>query len=226
MATGDAARVGENRQQDLRHALSVFVLMRLVDCVAKRRDQSPLSFTEARANFAQRARDVTKIPNRRRRPWRRIIEAREIVGTGHRARRNGFVQRKKFGLTFERNVAPAAQETGNAGALGHVLASVPSVKLGTSFRRNVVPDGDRTFSRKAHSVPLRRCRAGLPITVTPAGTSRVTTLPAPITAPSPTVTPGRTIAPPPIQTSRPISIFLPSSMPLFLCAKLRGWSAV
>ena len=41
-------------------------------------------------------------------------------------------------------------------------------------------------------------RAGLPATVAPAGTSRVTTLPAPISASSPTVTPGSTIAPPPI----------------------------
>ena len=54
--------------------------------------------------------------------------------------------------------------------------------------------------------------AGFPITVTPAPTSRVTTLPAPITAPSPMVTPGRIMAPPPIQTSRPIRTGRPNSV--------------
>ena len=44
-------------------------------------------------------------------------------------------------------------------------------------------------------------RAGLLRAVAPAGTSRVTTLPAPITALSPMVTPGKMIAPPPIHTS-------------------------
>jgi len=42
--------------------------------------------------------------------------------------------------------------------------------------------------------------------MTPAGTSLVTTAPAPITALSPMVTPGRTIAPPPSQTLSPIVI--------------------
>ncbi len=43
-------------------------------------------------------------------------------------------------------------------------------------------------------------RAGLPTTTAPAGTSLVTTLPAPTTAPSPMVTPGRTVQLAPIQT--------------------------
>jgi hypothetical protein len=43
------------------------------------------------------------------------------------------------------------------------------------------------------------------------GTSRVTTLPAPMTAPEPIRTPARIIAPPPTQTSDPISIALPNS---------------
>ena len=44
-------------------------------------------------------------------------------------------------------------------------------------------------------------RHGLPAAMTPLGTSRVTTLPAPITVLSPIVTPGKMIAPPPIQQS-------------------------
>jgi hypothetical protein len=41
----------------------------------------------------------------------------------------------------------------------------------------------------------RITRHGLPAANTPAGTSRVTTLPAPITARAPMLTPGRMIAP-------------------------------
>lgn len=40
------------------------------------------------------------------------------------------------------------------------------------------------------------------MTVAPAGTSRVTTPPAPITESFPTLTPGKRMAPPPIQTLR------------------------
>jgi hypothetical protein len=45
--------------------------------------------------------------------------------------------------------------------------------------------------------------AGLPTTVVPGGTSRVTTLPAPTMASSPMLTPGRTTALPPIHTANP-----------------------
>src|SRR5439155_1063691 len=45
--------------------------------------------------------------------------------------------------------------------------------------------------------------AGMPITVVPSGTSRVTTAPAPTTACLPTSTPGRTIAPAPMCVSLP-----------------------
>src|SRR5581483_10053547 len=47
-----------------------------------------------------------------------------------------------------------------------------------------------------------RIRAGLPATTAPAGTSRVTTAPAPTSAPSPIVTPPRTTAPEPIEAPR------------------------
>ena len=53
--------------------------------------------------------------------------------------------------------------------------------------------------------------AGLPTTVVPGGTFRVTTLPAPTMASSPMLTPGRTIAPPPIQTFLPIRTGTPLS---------------
>jgi hypothetical protein len=43
------------------------------------------------------------------------------------------------------------------------------------------------------------------------GTSRVTTLPAPITVRGPMVTPGQIIAPPPIQTSDPTATGLRNS---------------
>ena len=71
-----------------------------------------------------------------------------------------------------------------------------------------------------------RTRAGFPKAVAPAGTSRVTTLPAPISAPSSIETPGRMIAPPPIQTLRPMRTGRPNSRPEARPASSRGWSAV
>ena len=62
----------------------------------------------------------------------------------------------------------------------------------------------------AHAM-LRMARHGLPAANVASGTSRVTTLPAPITARAPMRTPGRMIAPPPTQTSAPISIGFPYS---------------
>jgi hypothetical protein len=48
--------------------------------------------------------------------------------------------------------------------------------------------------------------AGLPTATTLAGTSFVTTAPAPITLLSPMVTPASTMAPPPSQTLSPMTI--------------------
>jgi hypothetical protein len=68
-------------------------------------------------------------------------------------------------------------------------------------------------------------RPGFPATVAPAGTSRVTTLPAPTTASSPIVTLGRMIAPPPIQALGRMRTGRPNSSPLRRSAGSRGWSA-
>jgi hypothetical protein len=57
-------------------------------------------------------------------------------------------------------------------------------------------------------------RAGLPATTWKAGTSLVTTLPAPMVAPRPILIPGQTVTLPPNQQSSPIVIGLPSSGPL------------
>ena len=69
-------------------------------------------------------------------------------------------------------------------------------------------------------------RQGLPAANTPSGTSRVTTLPAPITERAPTRTPGQRIAPPPTHTSEPISTGRANSSPVRRCSALRGWVAV
>ena len=58
-----------------------------------------------------------------------------------------------------------------------------------------------------------RTLAGLPTTVAPGATSRVTTAPAPTRASSPIRTPGRMIAPPPIHTLAPMLIGRPNSSP-------------
>src|SRR5262249_38058895 len=84
--------------------------------------------------------------------------------------------------------------------------------------------GPRTSERVSRAVEA--CpRAGLPKAAAPAGTSRVTTLPAPISASSPMDTPGRTMAPAPIQTLRPMWTGRPSSRPEARTAVSRGWSA-
>src|SRR5690606_33997565 len=68
-------------------------------------------------------------------------------------------------------------------------------------------------------------RAGLPKTVAPEGTLRVTTLPAPTSASSPISTPGRISAPLPIQTLRPMRTGRPNSRPPARSAGSLGWSA-
>ncbi|KAH9219862.1 hypothetical protein DL95DRAFT_384068, partial [Leptodontidium sp. 2 PMI_412] len=57
-------------------------------------------------------------------------------------------------------------------------------------------------------------RAGLPATTWKAGTSLVTTLPAPTVTPRPIVTLGQTVTFPPNQQSSPTVIAPPSSGPL------------
>src|SRR5262249_58666888 len=63
------------------------------------------------------------------------------------------------------------------------------------------PHGQRDDPLAHHREPITR--AGTPAAIAPAGTSRVTTAPAPTCAPRPTVTPGRIVAPTP--TSQPSS---------------------
>src|SRR5690606_9050897 len=110
-------------------------------------------------------------------------------------------------------------------------------RSGDDARRLVPPgtecphEGLRT-SREAHSGrgpcagSVFRTRAGFPATTTSAGTSRVTTLPAPTTARSPMVTPGRMIAPPPIHTSFPLVTGWPLSSPAARVAASSGCVAV
>lgn len=62
--------------------------------------------------------------------------------------------------------------------------------------------------------------AGLPTATDRAGTSLVTTEPAPIVLPSPIVTPGRMMQPPPSQQSAPMVMALAASLPV--AAKHRG----
>ena len=68
-------------------------------------------------------------------------------------------------------------------------------------------------------------RHGLPAANTASGTSRVTTLPAPITAREPIRTPARIIASPPTHTSDPMSIGLPNSA-LRRCSASNGFLEV
>src|SRR5687768_12216829 len=91
------------------------------------------------------------------------------------------------------------------------------------------PGGNRAASREAghgdgrDQRAERRTRQGLPTAMTPAGMSRVTTLPAPMVVSSPMVTPGQRIAPPPIHTLLPMVTGPASSAPVARVAGLVGW---
>src|SRR3954470_20249523 len=65
--------------------------------------------------------------------------------------------------------------------------------------------GAKHQSREASKPVIRISFAGTPATIALAGTSLVTTAPAPTIAPSPIVTPGTTVTPAPSQTLRPIT---------------------
>ena len=71
----------------------------------------------------------------------------------------------------------------------------------------------------------RMTRHGFPAANVPSGTSRVTTLPAPMTAREPIRTPADMSAPPPTQTSAPISTGFPDSRSLRRAASI-GCSGV
>ena len=71
----------------------------------------------------------------------------------------------------------------------------------------------------------RTTRQGLPKASTPAGTSLVTMLPAPMTAFSPMVTPGRMTLPAPTHTPAPMVTGLLYCRPLRRSAGCRGWVA-
>ena len=119
--------------------------------------------------------------------------------------------RTRLGERDARAVAPeldrlTAERVAQLGAFGAALRDTPGV--GGGGRSVGMTWGRREWWRFRRLIsPLRglSCQGaaapdtGFPATTTPAGTSRVTTLPAPTMLSSPTVTPGSTIAPAPIQ---------------------------
>ena len=79
---------------------------------------------------------------------------------------------------------------------------------------------------RSASVISRKTRQGDPTAITPAGMSRVTTLPAPITALSPIVTPCITTVLPPIQTLLPMVMGRERMMPALRWSGRRAWLTV
>ena len=73
-------------------------------------------------------------------------------------------------------------------------------------------------------------RAGLPTTVAPAGTSRVTTAPAPTMAPLPMRTPHKIVAPEPIAASSSIQVSVsvqsPGALGVPSGLQARGWRSL
>ena len=82
--------------------------------------------------------------------------------------------------------------------------------------------GDDALRIKDVASSALTTRQGFPTASTPAGMSRVTTLPAPMVVSSPMVTPGQMIAPPPIHTRLPMVIGDASSGPAVRSAASSG----
>src|SRR5690606_29557274 len=133
------------------------------------------------------------------------LESRADAAVGRVARRAaGEGGERGFGR-FERAVARAVVDEDDLG-VGLVRAE-PADEL-AEHGRDVLflveredDDRERGGHFRSQSGRSRRMRAGLPTTTAYAGTSRVTTAPAPTCAPLPMVTPGRTIAPTPTSAS-------------------------
>src|SRR5690606_8768893 len=92
-----------------------------------------------------------------------------------------------------------------------LLSSMDDAAVSIGYAGMTTGAGGRSHRAQA---TCRITRQGLPAAKTPSGTSRATTLPAPITEREPIVTPGRMIAPPPTHRSSPIVTGLPHSLPL------------
>src|SRR5438105_2403054 len=93
------------------------------------------------------------------------------------------------GIAVEAGKSRSCAEQNAQAEAGPLMLMVRRANMGASIAGG---GGNRKGRRRwVGPVHLRWGRAGLPVTVWPSPTSRVTTLPAPITAPSPTVTPGR-----------------------------------
>ena len=85
----------------------------------------------------------------------RVVQPLEVMRTGQDRCALGFIEREVLRLRTGRMIAPPAQETGNADALGHVLMIVPFVELLAPVRRNVIPDRDDGLADEAHGFPFR-----------------------------------------------------------------------
>ncbi len=159
--------------------------------------------------------DARRVPADARRPSQQRYgcaapSRRGARDPGHPGRGSGPRSDQAHGPGGRYICPPARDGTDNADDPSSIPSCERSWALST-FRTSDI----RLFSCEVRRVwgagPYFSGRAGLPATVTPAGTSRVTTLPAPTIALSPTVMPGRISAAPPIQTFGPMVTDRPNS---------------
>lgn len=107
-----------------------------------------------------------------------------------------------------RRAAGLEQVQDMLGAVGRPHREEMVVGVG---ERPATADGDEPriadlWQDHGRGLSLGIARHGSPTAVTPSGTERVTTLPAPMTTSAPMVTPGSTITPPPSHDLAPMLI--------------------
>src|SRR2546421_6976663 len=142
VCTRDAFVVTEWRQQALPQCHDDVGTVALADVEALCEHESALTDTVPENHAADRARHVAKRRHDAPRPFRRRIQAVQIILPAEHFRAVGLVEIEVLRRARNGNIAAAATESRNADSLWHVLAVVPLMEFVTRLRQQVVPDAD------------------------------------------------------------------------------------
>jgi hypothetical protein len=107
-----------------------------------REHESALTDTLRVDHAADRARHIAEGGHDAPCPFRRSIEAVQIVLSAEHLRAVGLVEIEVLRHARNGNVAAAATKSRNADSLRHVLAVVPLMEVVACLRQEVVPDAN------------------------------------------------------------------------------------
>ena len=155
MHAGDAFAIGERRQQTPAQRIAGTLGLGGFDVEALRQHEAALADAFAVGNAADRTRYAAKRCDRAPRPLGRRIEPLEIIPAAENFGVVGLVQVEIRRRARHGDKAPAAPKSGDAHALGHMLAVVPLIELVDGFGKQVVPDANRAQSGEAHGTTFR-----------------------------------------------------------------------